>query len=98
MKPRILLRLYITGHTPRSERALTNLRRICEERLPEQYTLEIVDVLEAPHLAEEERIIATPTLIRVSPLPSRRILGDLSDTKKVLLGLGLDTIPATEII
>ena len=98
MEPRILLRLYITGHTPRSERALTNLRRICEERMPEQYRLEIVDVLEAPQLADEDWIIATPTLIRLSPLPNRRILGDLSDTAKVLLGLGLDDFTVAETI
>lgn len=89
MTDKIVLKLYITGHTPRSEQAIANLRRICEERLPEQHELEIVDILEQPHRAEQEKIIATPTLIRVSPPPARRVIGDLSDTKKVLLGLSL---------
>lgn len=89
MTEKILLRLFITGHTPRSEQAIANLYRICQERLDERYEVEIVDILEQPQLAEEERIIATPTLIRVSPLPARRVIGDLSDTKKVLLGLSL---------
>ncbi len=89
MTDKIMLKLYITGHTPRSEQAISNLRRICEERLSEQYELEIVDILEQPDLAEQEKIIATPTLIRVSPPPARRVIGDLSDTKKVLFGLSL---------
>lgn len=89
MTDKILLKLYITGHTSRSEQAIANLRRICEERLSEQVELEIVDILEQPYLAEQEKIIATPTLIRVSPPPARRVIGDLSDTKKVLFGLSL---------
>lgn len=83
------LRLYVTGQTPRSERAIFNLRRICAERFSNQCDIEIVDVLEQPQHAERDHIIVTPTLIRVSPLPSRRIIGDLSDTGKVLMGLGL---------
>ena len=89
MTDKIMLKLFITGHTPRSEQAVANLRRLCEEKLTEQIELEIVDILEQPHLAEEEKIIATPTLIRVSPPPTRRLIGDLSDTKKVLFGLSL---------
>lgn len=81
------LRLYITGRTPRAERALANLRRICSEELAGQYELEIIDVLERPQLAENEKILATPTLIRELPPPLRRVIGDLSDTERVLLGL-----------
>ena len=85
----LLLRLYVAGHTPRSEHAIANLRRICEEALPGQYELVIVDVLECPQLAEAEKILATPTLIRLSPPPLRRVVGDLSSAEEVLLGLEL---------
>lgn len=84
-----VLRLYITGMTPRAERAVANLQRICDEELGGQYKLIIVDVLEQPQLAEDERILATPTLIKVLPAPLRRIIGDMSDTEKVLLGLDM---------
>lgn len=84
-----ILRLYITGQTPKSERAIENLRRICEEELSGQYQMVIIDVLERPQLAEDEKIMATPTLIKELPPPLRRIIGDLSDTEKVLLGLEL---------
>lgn len=84
-----ILRLYITGQTPKSERAIENLRRICEEELNGQYQMVIIDVLERPQLAEDEKILATPTLIKELPPPLRRIIGDLSDTEKVLLGLEL---------
>jgi circadian clock protein KaiB len=84
-----LLKLFITGQTPRSSRAITNLRRICEEELGTEYDLIIIDVLEQPQLAEDEKILATPTLIKEHPPPIRRIIGDLSDTKQVLLGLEL---------
>ena len=84
-----LLRLYITGQTPKAERAITNLRRICEEELGGQYEMVIIDILERPQLAEDEKIIATPALIKQLPPPLRRIIGDLSDTEKVLLGLDL---------
>jgi circadian clock protein KaiB len=83
------LRLFVTGQTLRSSRAITNLRRICEEELGTEYELDIIDVLERPQLAEEEKIMATPTLIKKFPPPVRRIIGDLSDTKQVLLGLEL---------
>lgn len=83
------LKLFITGQTSRSSRAITNLRRICEDELGAGYELNIIDVLERPQLAEDERILATPTLIKEFPLPVRRIVGDLSDTKQVLLGLEL---------
>jgi circadian clock protein KaiB len=73
--------------TPRAERAVANLQRICDEELDGKYTLIVVDVLEQPQLAEDEKILATPTLIKVLPAPLRRIIGDMSDTEKVLLGL-----------
>lgn len=87
------LKLFITGQTSRSSRAVTNLRRICEEELGTEYELTIIDVLERPQLAEDERILATPTLIKEFPPPVRRIIGDLSDTKRVLLGLELQQGP-----
>jgi circadian clock protein KaiB len=85
-----LLKLYIAGRSPRSERAILNLRRICEEQLEGQYDLVIIDVLERPELAEDEKILATPTLIKQLPPPLRRIIGDLSDTEKVRIGLDLE--------
>ena len=84
-----LLKLYVTGRTPRAERAIANLRRICETDLHGRYDLEVIDVLEHPQLAEDERILATPTLIKQLPPPLRRVIGDLSDKEKVLLGLDL---------
>lgn len=85
---RFILTLYISGQTSRSESAVNNIRSICEEFLQRNYDLSIIDVLETPHIAEEDRILATPTLIRKMPLPVRRIIGDLSDRNKVLFGLG----------
>jgi circadian clock protein KaiB len=84
-----LFKLFITGQTVRSSHAITNLRRICEEGLGTEYELIIIDVLEQPQLAEDAKILATPTLIKELPPPVRRIIGDLSDTKQVLLGLDL---------
>lgn len=81
------MKLYITGHTPRTEAAIANLRRICEEELHGEYEMLVIDVLERPQLAEDEKILATPMLIKQLPPPLRRIIGDLSDTEKVLLGL-----------
>jgi len=91
---RVKLTLYVTGQTPNSQRAIANMRRICEEELGGEYELVIVDVLERPQLAEDERILATPTLIKELPLPLKRIIGDMSDTEGVLLGLDLQTAPA----
>lgn len=82
-----LLRLFVTGASSRTGTAIANLRRICEQELEGQYDLEIIDVQEFPELAEDEKILATPTLIKSLPLPLRRVIGDLSDTEKVLLGL-----------
>ena len=82
-----LLRLFVTGASSRTGTAIANLRRICEQELGGQYELEIIDVLEHPEKAEDEKILATPTLIKTLPLPLRRVIGDLSNTEKVLLGL-----------
>lgn len=92
---KFLLKLFVTGKTPRAEMAIANLRRICEEELQGRYELQIVDVIENPQLAEDEKILATPTLIKRLPLPLRRVIGDLSDKEKVLLGLNMwpDTPP-----
>ena len=85
--PNYLLKLYVTGSSPRAEVAIANLRRICEQELRGQYQLEIIDVLEHPQVAEDDKILATPTLIKQLPPPLRRVIGDLSDKSKVLLGL-----------
>jgi circadian clock protein KaiB len=86
---RYVLRLYVTGMTPRSRRAVENVRRICEEHLPGQYDLEVIDIYQQPTLAKGEQIIAAPTLIKKLPLPLRRVIGDMSSTDRVLLGLDL---------
>ena len=87
-----LLKLYVAGRTTRAQQAITLLRKVCEEELQGQYDLVIIDVLERPQLAEDEKILATPTLIRELPLPMRRIIGDLSDKEKVLIGLDLASV------
>jgi len=87
----VLLKLYITGQTPRSARAIASLRRLCQERLGGQCETIIVDVLEQPQLAEQDKILATPTLIRQSPPPARRVIGDLSEIDKVITGLDLES-------
>jgi circadian clock protein KaiB len=84
-----VLKLFVTGKTPRAEVAINNIRRICEQDLRGQYQLEIIDVLEQPELAETEKILATPTLIKQMPPPMRRVIGDLSDKEQVLFGLEL---------
>jgi circadian clock protein KaiB len=84
-----VLTLYVVGQTPRTQRTIFNLRRICEDAFDEAYELNVIDVLEYPKLAEEMKILATPTLIKTAPPPERRIIGDLSDRQKVLLGLHL---------
>jgi len=88
-KERAVLRLYVTGTTPRSIKAIENIRKICEENLPDNYDLEVIDVYQQPSLLKGEQIVAVPTLIRKLPLPIRRFIGDLSDSEKVLLGLDL---------
>lgn len=84
-----VLKLYVTGDTARSDRAIYNLNELCEENFPKKYKVFIIDVLKQPDVAEKEKIIVTPTLIREFPLPQVRIIGDLSDIKTVLMGLGI---------
>ncbi len=84
-----VLRLYVTGSTPRSTLAIRNLKAICEEHLRGRYQLEVIDVYQRPTLAKDEQIVATPTLIKVLPTPIRRLIGDLSSEDRVLLGLDL---------
>lgn len=83
------LRLYVAGQTPRSLRAFSNLRDICDKHLAGRYTIEVVDLLENPQLAQGDQILAIPTLVRKLPPPLRKIIGDLSNTEKVLVGLDL---------
>lgn len=90
------LTLYVTGHSAASQRAIHNLRRIVESEMLGTHEVVIVDVLERPQVAEDEKILATPTLIKESPPPVRRIIGDLSDTQKVLLGLDLESMKHEE--
>jgi circadian clock protein KaiB len=84
-----VLRLYITGMTPNSKRAVENVKKICDEHLKGRYELEIIDIYQQPSLAEGEQIIAAPTLIKKLPHPLRKLIGDMSNTEKVLLGLDL---------
>jgi circadian clock protein KaiB len=85
------LRLYVAGQTPRSVSALANLRKICEEHLAGRFRIEVIDLAENPHLAEQDQIVAIPTLIRQLPPPVRKIIGDLSNTERVLVGLHIAT-------
>jgi circadian clock protein KaiB len=84
-----ILRLFVAGSSPRAKQALDNLQRLCDEELHGRYQVEVIDVLERPDLAEADRVLATPTLIKRLPPPLRRVIGDLSDKEKVLLGLEL---------
>jgi circadian clock protein KaiB len=84
-----VLRLYITGRTAQSESAITNLRRICEQDLGAEYEVEVIDLLDRPQLAQDQKILATPTLVRELPLPSQRMVGDLSNREHVLQALGI---------
>ncbi len=81
------LRLYVAGQTPKSIVALANLRRICDEYMSGQYRIEVIDLMENPQLARRDQIVAIPTLVRELPSPLKRIIGDLSNTERVLLGL-----------
>jgi len=84
-----MLRLYTAGQTPRSLAALDNLKRICEEHLSGRYSIEVVDLLKNPRLAKDDQIVAIPTLVRQLPPPLRKVIGDLSDTERALVGLQL---------
>ncbi len=83
------LRLYVAGQTPKSMLALANLKRLCEEQLAGRYEIEVVDLMEKPQLAAGDQIVALPTLVRQLPPPLRKIIGDLSNTERVLVGLNL---------
>lgn len=86
---RFVLRLYVTGLTPRSTQAISSVKTLCEEELKGRYELEVIDLVKQPELAKAEDIIAVPTLIKKLPLPLRRLIGDLSNRERVLLGLDL---------
>ncbi len=88
-KERYLLRLYVTGMTPKSTAAIQNVKKICEEHLKDRYDLEIIDIYQQPTLAKGEQIIAAPTLIKKIPLPLRKFIGDMANTERILLGLDL---------
>jgi circadian clock protein KaiB len=91
-----VLRLYVSGQTPRSVLAIENMRRICSEYLDQRYSLEIIDIYQHPEACQQQQIIAAPTLIKVLPQPLRRIIGDLSNTEKVLVGLDLRPRPVAK--
>jgi circadian clock protein KaiB len=84
-----VLRLYVTGNTPHSAQAILNLRKLCEEHLAGRYELEVIDISQQPELARSDDIIATPTLVKRLPAPIRKIIGDLSVTRRVMVGLDL---------
>lgn len=86
------LRLYVAGNTPKSIAALTNLKKYCEEHMKEQYKIEVIDLLVHPQLAEGDQILAVPTLVRKVPVPIRKIIGDLSNEEKVLVGLNIRSV------
>lgn len=86
------LRLYIAGKTPKSVSALSNLKKYCEEHLRGKYKIEVIDLLEKPQLAEGDQIFAVPTLVRKVPVPIRKIIGDLSNEEKVLVGLNIISV------
>ncbi|MEW6061039.1 MAG: circadian clock KaiB family protein [Bacteroidota bacterium] len=88
-KERYVLRLYVSGITPRSLRAIENVKNVCEQHLKGRYELEVIDIYQKPRLAEGEQIIAAPTLIKKLPLPLRRIIGDMSKIDRLIVGLDL---------
>jgi len=85
-----ILRLYVTGSTPRSLKAISNLKRLCEEYLHDHYELQVIDIYKNPDAARDAQIVAAPTLIKRLPAPLRRFVGDLSNTEKILVGLGIN--------
>jgi len=92
---RYVLRLYVTGMTPRSTEAFASIKAICEEHLQGRYDLEVIDIYQHPQLAKDEQIIAVPTLIKKLPPPLRRLIGNLADAERVLVGLDLRRKPLT---
>jgi circadian clock protein KaiB len=91
-----VLRLFVTGTTPKSARAISSIKAVCENKLEGRYDLEVIDIYQQPELAKHEQIIAAPTLIKTLPLPLRKLIGNLSDVERVLAGLGLQPVDATE--
>ena len=89
LKAKILLRLYVAGQTPKSLQALSNLKKLCADHLECDYKIEIIDLIKNPQLAQDDQILAIPTLVRSLPMPIRKIIGDLSNTEKVLVGLNV---------
>jgi circadian clock protein KaiB len=90
-RAKYLLRLYVTGMTPKSTQAIANVQKLCEKYLEGLYELDVIDIYQKPNLAKEEQIIATPTLIKKLPLPLRKLIGNMSDTEKFLVGIDLKT-------
>src|SRR5579875_2778872 len=88
-----ILRLYVAGQTPKCQAAFAHLKKICEEHLAGQYRIEVIDLLKNPQLADGDQIVAIPTLVRHLPPPMRKIIGDLSDTERVLIGLDIKPRP-----
>jgi len=88
-RTKYVLRLYVTGMTPKSTRAIANVRKLCEKYLEGRYELDVIDIYQQPKLAKGEQIIATPTLIKKLPLPLRKLIGDMSDTERFLVGIDL---------
>ena len=88
-REKYILRLYVTGMTARSQRAIQNIKKICEEHLRGRYNLEVIDIYREPSLAKGDQIIATPTLIKKLPVPIRKFIGEMAETEKILLGLDL---------
>lgn len=86
---RYVLRLYVVGSSPQSMRAIANVKKICEEELQGRYELEVIDIYQQPQLAQDEQIVAVPMLVKILPLPLRRIIGDMSNTERVLVELDL---------
>jgi circadian clock protein KaiB len=86
------LRLYVSGSTPRSTQAISSIKAMCEEHLQGRYELEVVDLYQQPHLAREVQVIAAPTLVKEMPLPLKRVIGDMRDEEKVLLGLDIQAL------
>lgn len=95
--PRYQLRLFVTGTTPRSARAIQNIRAICEAYLPNRYDLEVIDIYQHPEHVKAEQIVVTPTLVRKWPHPARKLIGDLSDTARVLAGLDIPPRPISAL-
>lgn len=93
---RYILRLYVAGTSPKSVRAIANVKKICEENLQGHYELQVIDLYQQPQLAQGEQILAAPTLIKKLPLPLRRIIGDMSSAERVLVGLDLRKTPSID--